>query len=277
MKIFEIHITGEQSILEELDNLNIKNITIELLKPNDEVLRTEYMSSFIHHAVDYDECFCYVNALLMNLKSKIIRVKIESPAYPEYLGQALYVESHFIPTDKKYPISKNVRSQKLMATAREYNKTKFTDFINKWKDIADVEICLFDDFVREDFDWFELYANLKEAVCALIFRGDKILAVSRKYDSTMFGLIGGKVDDGEDRVTALLRETKEETGLTITKYTPIFDAVDADGYHTFTYLCEVEGEVTTNEKGLVKEVTWDVLFGGPFSDYNRSVHKTLQL
>lgn len=115
----------------------------------------------------------------------------------------------------------------------------------------------------------------KVAVCALIYRGDRILGVSRKYDLTMFGLIGGKVDEGEDMVTALYRETKEETGLEIIKHTPIFDKIDDDGYHCFTFLCEVTGEVTTNEKGLVAEITWDILFNGPFGIYNKALYKKI--
>ena len=46
METFEIHITGTSDINEQLDKLAIKNIVIDLLTPNKEVLRTEYMSSF---------------------------------------------------------------------------------------------------------------------------------------------------------------------------------------------------------------------------------------
>ncbi len=277
MKTFEIHITGEESILKELDTLGIKNITIELLTPTEEVMRTEYMSSFIHYANDYDECICYVNALLLNLKSRIIRVKVESPPYDEYLGQAMYAESHFEPIDTLYPISRNVRSGKLMATAREYVPKNFKDFITKWSG-CEVEICLFDSYVEEDYDWFMQYgAGLKEAVCALIPRGDMVLAVSRKDNPTAFGLIGGKVDAGEDRIAALYRETQEETGLKITSHKEVFNIIDAHGYNCFTYLCDVEGEVTTTEKGVVKEVPWSVLFDGPFSSYNHELYKKINI
>ena len=42
-----------------------------------------------------------------------------------------------------------------MATDREYNPKKYQEFIEKWID-KDVELCLYDSCVTEDFNWFEL-------------------------------------------------------------------------------------------------------------------------
>jgi 8-oxo-dGTP pyrophosphatase MutT (NUDIX family) len=115
----------------------------------------------------------------------------------------------------------------------------------------------------------------KLAVCALIFReSGKILGVSRKDNPNAFGLVGGKVDPGETPEEALIRETKEETGLDVIKYKKIFERTDGD-FKCFTYLCAVKGEIGTYEKGVVKEVTWDELFNGPFGKYNRELHKSL--
>ncbi len=116
--------------------------------------------------------------------------------------------------------------------------------------------------------------TMLEAVTALIYRGDKILAVSRKDNPDDFGLIGGKVDPGETRASALRREIEEETGLHVIHGKLIFQLVD-HGYQCYTYLCEVEGDVSTNEKGVVKEVTWDVLFNGTFGEYNRQLYKAI--
>lgn len=158
MKTFEIHITGEQGINEELSTMNIKNIIVELLYPNLTLFRTEYMSSFVKKFENFNQCKFYVQALLSQLKSKIIRVKIESPFYEEYVSNSLYVESHFEPFNNIYPISKNKASGKLMATDREYNQSKYSNFISKWKN-NDIELCLYDSYVNEDFDWFRLYKN----------------------------------------------------------------------------------------------------------------------
>ncbi len=115
---------------------------------------------------------------------------------------------------------------------------------------------------------------MKRAVCALIHRGDKILAVSRKDNPNDFGLVGGKVDDGEDDIEALFRETKEETGLDIIAFTKVFERFDDDFICT-TYSCEVTGDIVTKENGVVKEVTWSTLFNGSFGKYNKELYISL--
>lgn len=156
MEVFEIHITGSSSINKEFDNLGIKNIIIDLLKPNKDHLRTEFMSSFISKHKDLDECKTYINSILAQLSSEIIRVKIESPFYEHYRDKALYVESHFKPYNAEFPISRNAKSNKELATDRTHNSKEFDIFREKWKN-EDVEMCLYDTFVEEDKDWFELY------------------------------------------------------------------------------------------------------------------------
>ena len=121
---------------------------------------------------------------------------------------------------------------------------------------------------------------MKVAVCALIYGPNGgIIGVSRRNDHSMMGIIGGKVDDGETPEEALIRETFEETGLKITSYKKIFERNDGE-FETITYLCEAEGEISTeneihDEKGLVKEVSWDELFSGPFGEYNRELYNFL--
>ena len=111
---------------------------------------------------------------------------------------------------------------------------------------------------------------MRNAAVMLIIKDRKILGVSRKDNPTAFGLIGGKVDEGETPEEALIRETKEETGLNITKYEKVFERTDGN-FKCFTYLCEVEGDVQTTEKGVVKEVGWPELLAGPFGEYNRQL------
>ena len=116
---------------------------------------------------------------------------------------------------------------------------------------------------------------MKEAVCALIFtESGKILGVSRKDNPKDFGLIGGKVDDGETKANALRREVLEETGLNVIYGKLVFTRTDNDET-CYTYQCEVEGDVSTSEKGVVKEVTWAELFEGTFGEYNTRLYKTL--
>lgn len=156
---FEIHITGEKNILKELDSWGIKNITVELLKPNLNVLREEYMSSYII-TCNYDEIHGRVLTLLNALHSKIFRVKIECPPRRELFPLSIYMESHFTTNiNKVYPASRNKKSKKIMCTDREYNKNNYTKFMQKYKGIADVELCIFDSWKEEDLDWFNLYSK----------------------------------------------------------------------------------------------------------------------
>lgn len=158
MRVFEIHITGEEGINQEFADMGLKNIVVELLHPNRQLLRKEYMSSFVIKSTSIHECTSYVNKILKNLKSKVIRTKIECPVYEDYIEDSLYIESHFIPdpADEGYPLSRNQRSGKIMGTDREYNKENYQQFIRKWGN-EDKELCMYDSFVEEDKDWFELY------------------------------------------------------------------------------------------------------------------------
>ena len=117
---------------------------------------------------------------------------------------------------------------------------------------------------------------MKEAVLALMFNEDKtkIIGVSRKDDQNAFGLVGGKVEPNETHISALYREVLEETGLKITKAKKIFKQFDGNMDCT-TYICDYYGEINTNEAGVVKLVTWEELFNGPFGSYNRELYNLI--
>lgn len=114
----------------------------------------------------------------------------------------------------------------------------------------------------------------KVAACVLVISSDgRVLAVSRKHDPNDFGMPGGKVDPGEDHWEAARRECFEETGLTVTAMNPIafHDEQDTGGYRCVTFRAVVDGEVDTDEAGVVRWVRPEVLMAGSFGPYNTKV------
>jgi hypothetical protein len=108
IETFEIHITGDKSILKVAKPL--KTIEVNLLKPDGELLRTEYMTSHLQHiASGFEGCKRYVDDIVEYLHNEgvnIVRVKIESPYYENYVNQSFYIESHFESDYFKLPTSK---------------------------------------------------------------------------------------------------------------------------------------------------------------------------
>lgn len=112
------------------------------------------------------------------------------------------------------------------------------------------------------------------AVCAVIFRKNneniEILSVSRKNNPQDLGLVGGKIENNETILEALVREVLEETGLNILKHGFIF--VD---WHCITYIVQAKGAINTQEQGNVSWVNIDKICDNKntFSYYNKQVRK----
>jgi len=157
MEVFEVHITGDKDILNV--DLKIKTISVELLSPYKEVIRTEYMTSIVMKCVNVEEAKNRVGNLVLSLHASgitIVRVKIECPFYKHYVDQSLYMESHFVSDEFKLPTSRNVKKSTFLATDRTYNKSDYEEFAEKYKE-AEVELCVYDTDVEEDKDWMKIY------------------------------------------------------------------------------------------------------------------------
>lgn len=123
--------------------------------------------------------------------------------------------------------------------------------------------------------------GMPQAACALIVRPNdgKVLAVSRKYDLSKFGLPGGKLDLGETPREAAIRETLEETGLAIELVCFLHgDVCEGEVPHyTWTYFATIkESKGPSEEVGRVLWVPWRRLFEGPFGEYNRHVFEAFK-
>lgn len=171
MEIFEIHITGDEKIIETAKELGIKTIVIELVKHDRSYLRTEHMTSHVYRCNNYDECKAWVDNLVNQLVAKgvqIARVKIECPFYPKYKDQSIYFEVHYDAVNQfhwRYPLSRNQGKTVYLCTAREYDKAKYHDLADKHCGLCVnqagmvMELCLYDTNVEEDKDWFDLYED----------------------------------------------------------------------------------------------------------------------
>lgn len=73
--------------------------------------------------------------------------------------------------------------------------------------------------------WRECNPNAKVfAAVGLFWDNGAVLAIQRPgQPETDLGLIGGKVEDGEDPKVTLTREVFEEVGITVEKAEPMFD------------------------------------------------------
>lgn len=164
MEVFEVHITGDESIIENAVKLgNLKTITVDLLRPDRSVLRTEYMTALVTKCDQYQTCHDQTMKLVedfKNLGTKIIRVKIECPPYQHYFNSSLYMESHFKMIDDLtfipfFPTSRNQKKNKLLGTDRTYDKADYKRFSDTHQD-NELELCLYDSFIDEDLDWLSL-------------------------------------------------------------------------------------------------------------------------
>lgn len=163
MEIFEIHITGDEKIIEVAKKLDVKTIVIDLVKPDRSYFRTEYMTSHTRMSHDYDDCKQWVNDLVKQLTTagvNIVRVKIECPFYPKYRDRSIYFEVHYDAVSNVYPMSRNKGKDSFLCTAREYDKDKYDDLAWRHSGVTrdcTMELCLYDTNVEEDKDWFDLY------------------------------------------------------------------------------------------------------------------------
>jgi len=72
---------------------------------------------------------------------------------------------------------------------------------------------------------------------------------------------------------AARREALEETGLEVFDLKAIFEMEDdGHGYRTVAFSCEYEGEIGSDEAGVVAWVEPEVLFEGSFGEYNRALY-----
>jgi mutator protein MutT len=121
------------------------------------------------------------------------------------------------------------------------------------------------------------------SVAALVFREGKVLAVSRKNNHSDFGLAGGKIDPGETPEEAIIRELREETGISARRLRKVYEDLDrvenGESRPCRTYLVEEwSGEIISKENAVIKWILPDELFlpSNSFCKYNIALFDYLE-
>lgn len=104
---------------------------------------------------------------------------------------------------------------------------------------------------------------MHSSVGALIEEDGNYLLVDRVQPPYGFAGIAGHIDEGEDVETALVREVKEESGLTVTEHHLLFkeqlnNNVCSKGitvHYWYLYACKVSGKIQQNVRET-KSIGW---------------------
>ena len=124
---------------------------------------------------------------------------------------------------------------------------------------------------------------MKLAVCGILPVLGLYLSISRKDDPNKIGFIGGKVDESENIEDALIRESLEETGLSIEidkHYEPF---IGNDGEFTvYCYMIQLRNEVQQPidelETGVIKLANkLQLTKASPFGSYNEKAFEWFNL
>lgn len=133
---------------------------------------------------------------------------------------------------------------------------------------------------------------MKTAVCLLVVQFGKVLSISRRNDTTLWGLPGGKVDDFETNIEALMREVSEELSVIAasTAYEPLYvgfcpGKLDPPVDYWVTTYFWVDTPIRDHElspengfalKWLTREQLEDPAIS-PFASYNAEVFKAFDV
>jgi hypothetical protein len=161
MEAYQICITGSENIIEALKSVQQKGISINLVTPEMKSIRTEYISSIISNFETYGECKLWTDSFIDNLSSMdvdIIRVKINAQYKKSDEDKSLYLEVCFPPRNEDLPMLYNSDLALMFAVDRVYDKSIYDYFTKKYADY-DMEMCLYDSFVENDYDWFSYYED----------------------------------------------------------------------------------------------------------------------
>jgi 8-oxo-dGTP diphosphatase len=101
---------------------------------------------------------------------------------------------------------------------------------------------------------------LSDAIVSVITNGDKILMIERAPRGLYSGYwapVSGKVEPGESQESAVIRESREEVGLTVRPVRKVWENITTSGtYRLHWWLAEYVGGELVLDKREVSDARW---------------------
>lgn len=122
--------------------------------------------------------------------------------------------------------------------------------------------------------WIEYsrqFPTTGKAALAIVQKGGLLLSISREHDLEDFGLVGGKLEPGENWLAGLVREVREETGTEVISANLVHEGDTEDKHYVRVYVCRLEAYPETfpeNPEGVVKWARPSELVKGCFRRFN---------
>ena len=102
-----------------------------------------------------------------------------------------------------------------------------------------------------------------EAIVAVVTCGNKVLLICRGpsvQDAGYWAPLSGKIEPGESQEAAVVREVKEEVGLSVRPLRKVWENISASGTHTLHWwLAEYMGGELTLDQREVSDARWVVV------------------
>jgi 8-oxo-dGTP diphosphatase len=100
-------------------------------------------------------------------------------------------------------------------------------------------------------------ATEEGAAAAILDAGGRLLLVKENYDRRRYGLPGGALEAGESPLDAVVRETREETGVVVSIDHVVGVYRLVSGVTVTLFRCSIkEGELDLPASGEIAEVGW---------------------